>query len=86
MNERIEELLNEAEKSVAFLSNSNESKHKIAMQRFAELIVLECIEVIVRSEHATLNIDNFTDEKAQGIQLGLEFATIDIAEHFGIEE
>ena len=54
--------------------------------KFAELIVRECIEVIVRNKHATLNIDNFTEEKAQGIQLGLEFATIDIAEHFGIEE
>jgi len=54
--------------------------------KFAELLIRECIEVIVRNEHATLNIDNFTDEKAQGIQLGLEFATIDIAEHFGIEE
>jgi len=54
--------------------------------KFAELLIRECIEVIVRNEHATLNIDNFTNEKAQGIQLGLEFATIDIAEHFGIEE
>jgi len=55
-------------------------------EKFAELIVRECIEVIVRNEHASLNISNFTDEKAQGIQLGLEFATIDIAEHFGVEE
>jgi hypothetical protein len=46
MNERIKELLNEAEKSVTFLSNSNESKHQIAMQRFAELIVRECVSKI----------------------------------------
>ena len=60
--------------------------NRIRDEKFAELIVRECIEVIVRNEHASLNISNFTDEKAQGIQLGLEFATIDIAEHFGVEE
>jgi hypothetical protein len=49
MNQRIKELLNEAEKSVTFLSNSNESKHQIAMQRFAELIIRECAGVV--AEH-----------------------------------
>lgn len=45
MNERIRELYKQAEKSVAFLSNSNESKEKIIQQRFAELIVRECADV-----------------------------------------
>ena len=81
MNERIKELAIEAEFSEKDLHIQGDN-----FQKFAELIVRECIEVIVRNEHATLNIDNFTNEKAQGIQLGLEFATIDIAEHFGIEE
>jgi len=81
MNERIKELAIEAEFSEKDLHIQGDN-----FQKFAELIVRECIEVIVRNEHATLNISNVTDEKAQGIQLGLEFATIDIAEHFGVEE
>ena len=84
MNERIRELVKQAttiEEHKWGVSYDNFNKEK-----FAELLIRECIEVIVRNEHATLNISNVTDEKAQGIQLGLEFATIDIAEHFGVEE
>lgn len=44
MNERIEELYKEAEKSVAFLSNSKESKQLIIREKFAELIVKECCQ------------------------------------------
>lgn len=47
MNERIKELLVEAEKSVQFLSNSPDSKKQIAMEKFAELIIQECIAVHV---------------------------------------
>lgn len=43
MNERIDQLYKEAEKSVVFLSNSEESKKKIIQRKFAELIVRECI-------------------------------------------
>jgi len=70
MNERIEELLNEAEKSVAFLSNSNESKHKIAMQRFAELIVKECCNIADEVERA--DMDSYVSKY--------------IKAHFGVEE
>ena len=44
MNERIYELAKQAEKSVQFLSNSAESKQRIIMKKFAELIVQECID------------------------------------------
>jgi hypothetical protein len=83
MNERYKTLWFEAAELESDPSWEGQTKF---MAKFAELIVLDCIEVIVRNEHASLNISNFTDEKAQGIQLGLEFATIDIAEHFGVEE
>lgn len=56
------------------------------MQKFAELIIRECMVVIKQNENASLTASNFTDEKKQGIQLGLEFAITDIAEHFGVEE
>ena len=86
MNERIRQLLNEATVGLEPDLSPQRTVTLNEMEKFAELIVRECIEVIVRNEHASLNISNFTDEKAQGIQLGLEFATIDIAEHFGVEE
>ena len=53
-------------------------------QKFAELIIQECIDTIKNNENISLNISNFTDEKKQGIQLGLEFAICDIQEHFGV--
>ena len=55
-------------------------------KKFAELILKECVAVIKQNEGASLGISNFTDEKQQGIQLGLEFAICDIEEHFGVEE
>lgn len=45
MNDRIKELLLEAEKSVQFLSNSADSKKQIIMDKFAELIVQECAKI-----------------------------------------
>lgn len=43
MNDRIQELYKEAEKSVIFLSNSNESKQLIIREKFADLIIQECL-------------------------------------------
>ena len=54
--------------------------------KFAELIVKECINIIEQNKNISLNIGNFTDAKSQGIQLGLAFAITDIEEHFGVEE
>ena len=51
MNERIRELYKEAEKSVAFLSNSKESKQLIIQEKFAELIVRECAAVANINSH-----------------------------------
>jgi len=54
MNERIQELYREAEKSVAFLSNSKESKQLIIREKFAELIVEKCASKVTRNQ--ALNI------------------------------
>ena len=85
MRPKIKELAEQAKTSVpAGLDTAAwiEQYNKI----FAELIVKECMSVIKQNENASLNVGNFTDEKKQGIQLGLEFAITDIAEHFGVEE
>ena len=49
MNDRIQELVSQAQKSVQFLSNSAESKQSIMMERFAELIIRECTEVSINN-------------------------------------
>ena len=48
MNDLIHSLADHAEKSVQFLSNSAESKQRIMMDVFAELIVKECIDTLNR--------------------------------------
>ena len=45
MNERLIELYKQAEKSVAFLSNSKQSKEKILQQKFAELIIQDVLNL-----------------------------------------
>ena len=45
MNERFIELYKQAEKSVAFLSNSKQSKEKIVQQKFAELIIKDVLNL-----------------------------------------
>jgi hypothetical protein len=78
MNERLKELMIQADYPAPEIAKR---AHVLA-----ELIVKECMNIIKQNENASLNIGNFTDEKKQGIQLGLEFAITDIAEHFGVEE
>ena len=94
MNERIKELVEQAVKSVDIVTGNELLDDELAKmyipdcfaEKFAELLIRECMNTIKQNENASLNISNFTDEKKQGIQLGLEFAITDIAEHFGVEE
>ena len=50
-------------------------------QRFAELIVRECLEQIY-----SVTIDNPTDDWDQGYNSGLDQAAETIKKHFGVEE
>jgi len=72
MNERIQKLLLEAQKSVQFLANSEESKQRIVMERFAELIIRTCIDVAKETRWA---VPPSQEQIARGIQ-----------QHFGVEE
>ena len=90
MNERIKLLAEKADINIdSFQFSGTPIKYIVgesSLEKFAELIVKECVAVIKQNEGASLGISNFTDEKQQGIQLGLEFAICDIEEHFGVEE
>ena len=85
MNERIQELYQEAEKSVAFLSNSKESKQLIIREKFAELIVRECIDKITTYDLVpghSAKWEDIYDIHARLLQdLGEE-----LKEHFGVKE
>jgi hypothetical protein len=86
MNERIRELAEQAGYTPLPGFDFANELQEVFLKKFAELIVDECMIIIKQNENASLNVSNFTDEKKQGIQLGLEFAIVDIAEHFGVEE
>ena len=73
MNQRIQKLFLEAQKSVQFLANSEESKQRIVMERFAELIVGECVTRLEQHHPFT------KDPEAYLYAISL------IEEHFGVE-
>ena len=76
MNERIRELINE---STSFKEGDTEGKYDIEVfdkEKFAELIVRECIEqASIGNGHGNNQWDR-----------ALTFASKNIKEHFGVEE
>ena len=84
MNERIKKLL--IQSALDTNQDPNGDYNVPMMNRYAKLIIRECIDTIKKNENISLNIGNFMDEKKQGIHLGLEFAICDIQDHFGIKE
>jgi hypothetical protein len=73
MNERIRELATEVGISVDYLTNT---KQIVLIEKFAELIVRECISVVDDAERGGSNEiwDN-----------AVKFIRKDIKEHFGVE-
>jgi hypothetical protein len=59
---------------------------EMGLEKFAELIVRECITAIKNDDGYHLSVSTIDDSYNQGVQMGLEFAITDIAEHFGVEE
>ena len=83
MNERIKELWNKAaESTAAYPSGQNNSWETQVnfMDKFAELIVKECLEQIDKIRDGC-DSDN-EDQQA----LGADWAGLAVARHFGVEE
>jgi hypothetical protein len=79
MNERIRELAEQAEMS------ANKGDHvdvKLMMEKFAELIVKECIETVAENMYSGMTHSDFSD----GADFAYAQAISDIKEHFGVEE
>ena len=82
MNERIRELINEA---TSFKEGLIEGKYDIEVfdkEKFAELIVQECLNEI----QSLLDCNTQVDEFEQGVYNGLDMAKDCIKEYFGVEE
>ena len=79
MNERIKELLIQAESSAdEVLDSQGKGYYDIVMQKFAELIVRECAQ-------ACINMGNDYEIKSAG-QYQAELFAFAIKKHFGVEE
>ena len=79
MNERIRLLAEQAEMS------ANKGDHvdvKLMMEKFAELIVRECIETVAENMYSGITPSDFSD----GADFAYAQAISDIKQHFGVEE
>ena len=84
MNEKIKQLAEQAGITTNNLSDGDMSQADL--EKFAELLVQECITAIKNDDGYHLSVRTIDDRYNQGVQMGLEFAITDIAEHFGVEE
>ena len=88
MNERIQELLNEAHKQTnGGIYNGHLSEWT---EKFAKLIVMKCVEVALDERIAKEEIDKSDDIEdrcyLRGNNGGIVDAVIAIKQHFGVEE
>jgi hypothetical protein len=77
MNERIEKLSIEANDQTGNEFDLNHKPLDAFLEKFAELIVRECIQSIKNTIQTVCDTDS---EK-----MGCEFAITDLLEHFGVE-
>jgi hypothetical protein len=75
MNERIKELAKQSLPEF-YLTNCPS-----ALEKFAELIVQECMNIV--SNQTTLDTN---EDFREGFNHGLKYAWTDIRKHFGVEE
>ena len=80
MNERIEELADEATTYIEPTATSGEG-WIFDKEKFAELIVRECAELSLNSQYA-----NTKSEYYEGFNEALVYAGNKIRKHFGVEE
>lgn len=83
MNERIEELAQEAGMYVDLNGNSwpksmSAEECEVAYKRFAELIVKECVSIVAKRKNQAIDDDWNIDE-------AMSMAEMDLEEHFGVE-
>jgi hypothetical protein len=85
MNERIRELADEAAKFSAIMAlPTGESGDKLFVEKFAELIVRECVDIInYRADTCGDRLDSIKANEA--VREGQRECAKTIKEHFGVE-
>lgn len=82
MNERMKDLVGQAkfmaEESINKKISANDELYAFA-EKFAELIVLECVSIVNKRKDAAIDANWLVDE-------AMSHAVWDIEEHFGVEE
>lgn len=90
MNERIRELAAQAEEVVFSAPSSGRTTKQINLEKFAELIVRECINQVLEEKVSEDWIDKEDDIEdrcyLRGNNDGIVDAVIRIKQHFGVEE
>ena len=83
MNKRIRELVRESNLDVYGLGKER-YKWEYTVEKFAELIVRECVEQgkLIQSQTVT----NGSEEYVAGREMGIEVFMNQIQKHFGVEE
>ena len=87
MNERIEKLWNKAaQAAAAYPSGQNNSWETQVnfMEKFAELIVGECMKVVINGKYSATECERNTHRIAHNN--ARDEASSDIKKHFGVEE
>jgi hypothetical protein len=81
MNERIRELSKQAEIYALTLVDREDDYVEVFEQKFAELIVQECMDII--SNQTTLDTN---EDFREGFSHGCKLSWTDIRKHFGVKE
>lgn len=85
MNERIKELVKQA-KDWAYADHDGYTAQMLFEQKFAELIVKECVDVIRKEVSLKYKDGGETEEFMGGHYASSMLARVKIKHHFGVEE
>ena len=79
MNERIKQLAIQAKLISAEPNGFDPTRLSMSQQKFAELIVAECVGIVAKRKNQAIDDDCNVDE-------AMTMAEMDLLEHFGVEE
>lgn len=86
MNERIRELCIKSGAYEHYEVNEGVDGDELPMQKFAELIIQECVEQIQICSEQIKNDDGYADDNIWPIMQSIvDAVAIDVKEHFGVK-
>jgi endonuclease IV len=83
MNERIKELAEKAEEVVFYSPSTGKETKEVNLEKFAELIVRECAELLKKeSEEYYIVGSDYCEHKAEAFDEAVDL----VKQHFGVKE